>query len=532
MKTVAQILEENITLEVDCIDRIYINGYIPHMQLPGQLTRFILDKGYSIPSPAILRRITKEFNDRVIHFAHVNDIKTIQFKRGQRKDDIANQYRKKFDKPYGVVFIGTAQEKAYAFKGKKTTDTTTGYIGFEYSRQSVRVKHFYYYLHDEEFGPGFIKICTYAPYAMKICLNGHEWVKQQLRKKGITFQTLDNGFLSCEDPVELQAICDSLAPADFEAFLDRWFGRIPFPLTAEDRQLGYNHRLSIHQIEVSLTHVFTRPLDGRQFFESVIRENLDLGRPDRVQLVFEKRIQKNTPSRFRTRVITSGVSPSIHVEYKHCDLKQYFKENRALRTETTINDPKDFSFKKDISNLRLLRAKGSSLNRRLLDVQRLAHDCMMTESNVKQIVQPTITSDGQRAPGLRFGDTRVTALFGALTSFSTIPNGFTNKSLRGSVADLLGPEVTAYTSNKMTYDLRRLRLKGIIYRVAGSNRYFLTEYGRRVVYFFTKLEQRLFRVGFSALDKAVAFPRKLANAFQALDKEIERLIGAVGFCNE
>ena len=127
-------------------------------------------------------------------------------------------------------------------------------------------------------------------------------------------------------------------------FFYKWVNLLPYPLTEEDLQAGYFHRPSVWQLEVSLTQVFDRPLRGRQFFEEVIRDNLDQGRPDRIQLLFERKVTKRTPGRFRTRVIQHGVHPSLHIHYKKSHVKQYFKENRALRTETTINDPKDFAY--------------------------------------------------------------------------------------------------------------------------------------------------------------------------------------------
>ena len=152
-----------------------------------------------------------------------------------------------------------------------------------------------------------------------------------------------NGFLSCAEAEGVQAICDCLGPEQIELLFGKWQQRLPWPLTEEDRQAGYQHQLSVWQMEYSRTDVFTRPLRGREFFEEVIRENIDLGRPDSVQLVFPPRIQKNTPGMFRTRVITDGVAPSLHIEYKHTRIKQYFKESRALRTETTLNDATDFA---------------------------------------------------------------------------------------------------------------------------------------------------------------------------------------------
>ena len=237
------------------------------------------------------------------------------------------------------------------------------------------VNHYYFYGIDEDFGPFFLKFCTYFPYNAKLCINGHEYVKRQLAKEGIPFEALDNGVLSCANPTRLQQLCDGLSAYKIDALLRKWLTRIPHPFTPEDRAAGYRYDISILQAEFSLTQVLDRPSTGRVFFEEVIRENLDIGRPDHVQLIFERRITKQTPGRFRTRVITEGVTPSLHIDYKRSRIKQYHKEGLALRTETTINDPHDFDIGKRLSNLPALRRIGLQANRRLLDVQRISQDC-------------------------------------------------------------------------------------------------------------------------------------------------------------
>jgi hypothetical protein len=264
---------------------------------------------------------------------------------------------------------------------------------------------------------------------------------------------------------------------------------------------------------------------GREFFEQVIRDNLDLGRPDRVQLVFDRKIIKTTPGRFRSRVIQNGVQPSLHIDYKHSHLKQYFKENRALRTETTLNDPGDFGVHKDLSQLAYLQQIGRDINQRLLDVQRLSDDCALSQQSVERIVQPTVTNDGQRAPGLRFGDARVMALFLALTLFLHLPHGLRANALRQQVADLLGRE---YTSAQMSYDLRRLGAKGIVWRVPHTYRYRVTTYGHKVALFFSKLNAHVLRPGFAALEPADPIPHPLAKAFDKVECEIERLVSDAG----
>src|SRR5208337_998147 len=202
------------------------------------------------------------------------------------------------------------------------------------------------------------------------------------------FEALDNGVLSCANPTRLQQLCDGLSAHKIDVLLRKWLTCIPHPFTPEDRAAGYRYDISILQAEFSLTQVLERPLTGRIFFEEVIRENLDIGRPDQVQLIFNRRVTKRTPGRFRTRVLTEGVTPSLHVDYKRSRIKQYHKEGRALRTETTINDARDFRIGKRLVNLPALRRIGFQANRRLLDVQRISQDCAVGEEAFRRVNEP------------------------------------------------------------------------------------------------------------------------------------------------
>ncbi len=523
MLTVSELLRDHVSLDIECVDRVYLNGYVPTLQTSGALVYFLeKHRGELIASPALLGVISRSFVAGVEAFAQANQIPVVRFHKGQRKDDIAARYRRKFTASEGVVFIGVAQEQVQGFKAHK--DVQGKRVRFEFSRQPVFVKVYYFYVQDAEFGPGFIKIATYAPYPVKVCLNGHEWAKQQLRRAGIAFEALDNGFLSCADPDSVRDICQQLGPQHVQAFFDKWVARLPWPLTPEDRAAGYQHRLSIWQMEVSRTQVFTRPVRGRQFFEQVIRENLDLGRPDRVQLVFGRRVYRNTPSRFCTRVVQTGVQPNLQITYKHSGVKQYFKENRALRTETTINNPLDLGVRKDLSHWTYLRQLGAMINQRLLDTERVSQDCLLSAESFARVSEPTTTHTGQRAPGLRFGQPRAMALFAALSRFLPALNGFRNAELRATVQTLLGLSPEEYTASHMSYDLRRLRLKGLIARVPGTHRYLLTTYGRRVAYLMTKLYHRIFDIASAAWHTSARVPSHLAQAFRQLDLELDKLV--------
>src|SRR5580765_748010 len=323
MPNVAELIKDHVTLTVDSIDRVYLNGYVPSLYSSGGVVSFLRRRGATIPSPALFRQITEAFKDELRVWCDGQDVPWIEFKKGERKDDVVEPYRRRFKGTSGVILVGVAQERAKAWRGVKRKGE--GVVSFDFVWTTVCVNHYYVYFIDEAWGPGFLKICGYAPYTLKLCLNGHEWAKRQLTQQGIAFEALDNGFRSCADPAALQALCDRLGPADFQTCLDRWLAKLPLPLGAADRRAGFDYQVSILQLEVSRTQVFDRPLRGREFFEEVIRDHLDLGRPSRVQLLFDRKIIRTTPGKFATRVITDGVIPSLHVQYKRCDVKQYFK---------------------------------------------------------------------------------------------------------------------------------------------------------------------------------------------------------------
>jgi hypothetical protein len=525
MPNIHEIIRDHVSLSISCLDRLYVNGYVPRLQTSGQLYYFMHEHlDMPVPSPAVLQPIRDRFVADVRAFSERNEIPCVRFERGQRKDDIANERRSRFTRREGVVFIGIAQERMRSFKFHKRTGTRGG-VSFDFSRQSVFVNHYYFYLQDRDWGPAFIKVGSYLPYPVKLCLNGHEWAKQRLRRERLVFDSLDNGFLSCRRPQRLQEVCDSLGAADVQAFFDRWSHLLPWPLTLKDRAAGFFHRLALWQVEVSLTQVFDRPVQGRHFFEEVIRENLDLGRPDRVSLVFPTRVNRRTPPPafgYRTRIITDGVNPSVHFEYKHSHVKQYFKENQALRIETTVNDPRDFGLNKNLSNLDALRSIGHYVNARLLETQRVSHNCVLDQIALDRLQRPSLDEAGLRAPALRFGDARVMALFQAVCRFAHLPEGFTNRDIRSHVAALLGLSLDLYNASKMTYDLRRLRRKGLITRRPRSHRYSITAYGLKVALFCSKVYLRILRPAWASLVPNDPLPRPLHNALAKLDAELHR----------
>ena len=520
-RSVAEILSEHTTLALECIDRLYLNVYVPVLQrAAGAAYFFRTIRGCSVPSSALMAPMTQRFVAAIKRFAERDGIDIVAFRRGERKDDRTQEYLRQWPGGEGVLYIGRAQEKARVQRTQRRRRPSGATYAWLVDSTAM-VNHFYFYVFDDDFGPFFLKFCSYFPYNAKLCINGHEYLKRQLTKRGIGFEPLDNGILRCADPEEMQRLADGLTADKIDALLRKWLARLPHPFSASDREQGIRYDISMLQAEFARTEVFDRPLAGRVFFEEVMRENLDMGRPDHVQLIFDRRVSRRTPTRHRTRVITDGVIPSLHVDYKHSRIKQYHKEGRALRTETVINDTYDFDVGRRLKNLDDLKQIGFAANRRLLGVQKLSHDCTIGAEAFNDLHRPAHI-DGQRASALRFGDPRVQALLAALLRFDLLPAGFRNRELREAVAPLRGMSFDDYKAGQMTYDLRRLRLRGLIERIPHSQRYRLTAEGLCIALAYHRTQARVLGPVLSATLDGESTSR-LQAAVAAYDREVGHL---------
>jgi hypothetical protein len=540
MGTVASVLADHVTLRVRCVDRIGVAGYLPNLMHEGGLVAFLLHRASligtrNIPSPALLGHNHDRLVRDLDRFVAEGEAPVVRFRRGDSKEQIARPHQLAAaaeDRP-GVVLVGKAQERMDIWRGwvdKSSPLSFRTHPHFAFSRQSAVPDHWYFYLWDRHWGPALIKLSPYAPYGLWVMANGHEWAKRQLAADDIGFAELDNGLWKVEDPVAAQRVCSRLGSGHVRALIDRWLPSLPSPLTPADRRAGYRWAFSVRQLEIADTAVFDRPAAGRAWFEAAIRDHVDLGRPDKVKLIFDRglklRGKNQTPGSFSTQVITPGTRARIEIRYKSSGAKAYLKEGKALRVETTINNPAHFDLRKTLNaeNWRALRRTGEQVNDRFLAALGEGSPGLPDIATLQAIVLPT-THDGQRAPGLRFGEPRVMALFASIASFEHVTRGLTNAGLREHMADLYDPD---YNSRQATYDLRRLRLKGLIERVAGTHTYRVTARGRAIATFFTRLAARVVVPVLTELDAQPRPSRRSASAlvaaWRAYDRELRKTV--------
>src|SRR6266511_1692635 len=524
--SVADVLSERVTLQVESIDRLYLNLYQPRLMHAGGVAQFFRShQGATFASSALMAPMTRAFQAAVLRFAETANVPVVRFAKGQRKDDVMHAHLAGFTAEEGYCSSGSPRRRLRCSAPNAATARTAGRIRGWCARRRWSTSTTCTWWTPTS-GRCSSRSAATSPTPVGSASTGTNTPNGRPPKAGIGCTALDNGFLACDDPVAVQRICDRLSPAKIDAVIRKWLARLPHPFTADDRAAGYRYQLSVLQAEFSLTQVLDRPASGRVFFEQVIRDNLDIGRPDRVGLVFDRKIIRRgrsaTPGLFRTRVITADVTPSLHVDDKHSKIKQYHKEHHALRTETTINDTYDFGIGKQLAHLPELRQVGFSANRRLLRVQQLSYDPIRGDEAFAQVVDP-VDVGTQHAPGLRFGDRRAMALLAALCVFRLLPHGFTNAQLRIHVAGLLGLPAQAISAGRMTYDLRRLRLHGLIERLPGSHRYHVTDPGWRSALALTRTHNRVLRPTLATLHEPDTLPPIIGRAPDRLTRALDEI---------
>ncbi len=348
-RTAAEVLSGHVRLEVRCTDRVLLTFRQPRLQYGQGIHGFFCHhRGNQFVSSALMMPMTGRFAADIRHYIDARRLDLIRFAKGQSKDQVAKEYLAGHDGGEQILFAGVAQEKTRIWRTAQRRDPATGKRYPWLYQDQAMVNHWYFYGFDAGFGPFYLKFCGYFPYTGQIYFNGHEYAKQQCLKQGIAFTALDNAFGTVSDAEAVQRICDGLTDQKIYRFAGRWLARLPQPFTRADQDADYRWQLPFQQIEFSTTMALDRPLNSRIFFDQLIRDNLGIGRPDKVTLVFGRTIRKRgkfqTPGTFRTQVITNGTCPYLYLFYKKTQVKQYLNYLEGLdgcppRPSAVLKDP-------------------------------------------------------------------------------------------------------------------------------------------------------------------------------------------------
>ena len=524
-QSVADILSHHVTLAVEGIDRMYLNVFVPGLQYEQGVVQFFrAHRGQPLPSAALMNPMTRSFVAKLESFVAQRAIPLVAFRKGERKDAVMAERLRRFAQDEGVVFVGKAQEKTSVLRTEKRRSPTTGRPYPWIVKSTAMVNHYYIYAVDRDFGPFFLKFCSYFPFNAKLCLNGHEYAKRQLAREGIAFEALDNGVLSCADPKRLQKICDGLGAEKIDGFLRKWLRLLPHPFTGADRKAGYRYDISILQAEFSLTQVLDRPVHGRLFFEQVIRENLDLGRPEEVHADLQSQDHPQD----------TGTVPHPHPDPRRHPVPERLLQERAHQA---VSQGEPGVAHRDHHQQRLrLRHRQAPAQPAQAARDRL---CGQSPAARRGALKPRLHAHGRhlpdhQQPGRRRWSTRLrpalcrSARPCAMACHHPVPTAHAGLPLGRSASPScrpVRPRSKSTSQGALTYQLRRLRLHGMIERLPNSFRYRVTEFGWRAALFFTRLYNRLLRPGLAAVLPGLrATDTPLKRAFDNINAQVNACI--------
>ncbi len=235
-RSVADVLTDHVRFEVECVDRMYLNVWVPRLAYGGGVAGFFVGhRGHAYASTALMDPMAKAFVTDIHGFISSAAWNWCTSPRASARTRSPNRSWPGSPKPEGVLYVGRAQEKSGVWRTQRRYNPVTGGSYAWLVRSTAFINFFYFYCVDADFGPFFIKFSIYFPFTARLCINGNEWAKRQAAKAGIEFEALDNGFAAVDDVDRLQAICDSLGPEQIEALLRKWLRicppRSPTPTT-------------------------------------------------------------------------------------------------------------------------------------------------------------------------------------------------------------------------------------------------------------------------------------------------------------
>jgi hypothetical protein len=520
----------HIAFRYQCFDRLLLNGYIPNLLFPGCAASFLRHRrNADPPSPAFLRRIANDYHAWLQARADQLALPIRTPPPGVRRHDWVEPFYRELGDAPGLAALLKCREPSRLI-------ASDPHQGYHLQRLTRHVYVYYLYLRDAQLGRLFLRICPYFPFDLQVCVNGHQWLAQQLTAAGIGFARRDNVLVACDDPERLQALADAFGPAAINAAVlplaQQWLSFF----TPQEQAQGYRHRLYVAQAEYCDNLVFHRAAALDRLFSRLLDANRAIGQPDRLAAIFGSASWRPQLGATWTEVKAHpGKLTVIKTGFAATSVKQYVKDATVLRTETTCQRLKDLALPKDLQKLPRVRQVLRASNERYQEAQQDVLISSVDRGQLQQLQQPTTSAAGRRTPGLRLTDLRLLAVLTALTRFVYLIGGrFRTKDLLTDVRDTLGR--AEYHAAQLRYDLGKLRGKGLVQRVRGTQQYELSRAGYQVAVLYQKLYHRLY----APLTAAVLAPQRTDNGvltrrqgqldrcYQAVDKALRALSEQAG----
>jgi len=526
--------QDNIKFSYRCFDRLLLNCCIQSFLDGARAQGFfwVYRKIYPV-SRKVLREVASQYHNWVKYSAQKWGVDIVGDPEG-RRDDFVKPYFRKAQADQVVVIIKAREPAGYmtAIGAGKKWHLETKYHW---------VDQYNFYLRDAEWGPLFVRVCPYFPFSTRICLNQHHWLAQKMKQAGIRFTQSGNAFRRCSDPEALQNMADSLTAQELIRCGHKWLKRlIPFFRGSERREHGCWHQLFFSQVEFCENLVFRRRAALDQLGERLLDANRNLGRPDKLTVIFGRHITRQYQGKLQTEIEDLHLgNPVMRSYYKNGFAKHYVRDHDLLRFEAATNNVyQDYGIKKAVTNLVLLREKMQGITTRYQEVQQDILETFLDRGELRSLSQPTVLAKGKRIPGLKLDHPRQLAVMSSLVRFSHVAAGdtFTTAELQAAAAEALGIPAEQCPLASLRYELWKLRAKGLVEKLPHSRRYQLLPNGYRICLLFLKLFDKIYAPLTAGLlhpypgDRTMTDDRlhQLDMLYQSVAAALDGLVAAVG----
>jgi hypothetical protein len=477
--------KEIINGTLSCYDRIVIHGNIPLLCYDGGMTSYLYQNNIKIfDYPDWANNLREELREHAEHIAKENglDIEFIRKTEAFRKDDRITAIIEKRGNQPGLVHIFSAMETCTSYKPWHDKKTGKTFL----KTDSGKCLHYYFYFIDPDFGLCYLRVPTWCPFRLQFYMNGHNWLASRLLKQNIDFQMRDNAFLQIEDWEKAQQLSDHIRIADLHQVLDILANRY-CPVI---KKLGVSYRWSIMQVEYATDIVFRNSEDLKFLYDAIVYTAIHSVKPENIATFLGQKLHGNYEGEIGNHFNKRILGTRIKHQMGAVSIKMYDKFGCVLRIETNVNDVSQFKhsrevqhrdgtvvqkvapMKKNIYSLYPLAQVLKASNRRYLEFVSSFDDPSSGAKKLEELSKSKKIGD-RCFKGFNFFSHTDHQLFGVLSHVEFNINGLQNQSIRK-----LLPK---YSSASVSRLLKRLRVHGLIKKVSGTHKYYLTRLGKTVI---------------------------------------------------
>jgi hypothetical protein len=474
-------ISELLEGKYDCVDRIALRAYFGLGQTSGGFltwwNRLFPDRA---PSQEYLRRMAGDFARRVKVFSEKHKIPVQYCEIGDKnKFARAEKARPKEANFQGIFLILVARAPAPVWQIKNSRH---GKLLIRRAKNWPLVNHYHFHLMDKEWGHISIRMSGHPPFGAQVLLNGHEWLERQARKETICYSKEGNCFVSNSDLPALDRLAQGLEGSSglvrLARVCDRWIysACLCFGLTlAEQERSEFRYSYSSYQLEYSRNLLFKSGRKLDQVYQGLIDRTRNLLDVPRIKTIFGRKHRPHQDRRKGQR-LEKILDRSVHnltvfkLHFGRLTLKMYDKGERVLRIELIVNNTAELRCGKGIEKLPGILERSQQMIVEFLGVVQAAHLSFLPAEQLDSLPMPTYKGQ-QRLAGVDIQKPRLRAVAQAVIALAAQPEGFTAEQLATRVRIQQGRTMAKYNTRKAAYDLRKLRGKALVQRIANSRRY-------------------------------------------------------------